>query len=428
MKTSLRFLIDAKRCEIADLQRLMQTSDLVNLIAGLVHALQRERGLTNLHLASGGARARDTLAQQRAVSDQHIESVRAAFDTLSSNAPGLPNGARLFARVAYALQGLAALDRLRQRIDGAEHTPALATTAYSRLIDGLLGVVFEAADSAADPAISRHLVASFNFSQGKEFAGQERAVGSAAFASGRASVDAQQRLLHLIDSQDRCMRAFAEFCGEALRARWQHAQQHEVIARIERMRRLLLTTPPGQALNPAESQHWFDACTQRLDAMRTIETELVAELKARCQQRLDAAAEELAALVHQLGNERDGSPAAADDFFADKPPAGHAAADAQAAPTEATLAPQVGRSVLELVREQTQRLQAMSAELDAVRASLNERKLIERAKGLLMAHRHLREDEAHRLLRETAMNQNKRLVDVADAVLAMADMLPIKGR
>jgi AmiR/NasT family two-component response regulator len=119
---------------------------------------------------------------------------------------------------------------------------------------------------------------------------------------------------------------------------------------------------------------------------------------------------------------------AAPEFLVARPRAGHAAAEQQVAPADAALAPQIGRSVLELVRAQTQRLQAMSAELDAVRASLNERKLIERAKGLLMAHRHLREDEAHRLLRETAMNQNKRLVDVAEAVLAMADMLPFKNR
>ena len=97
MNTSLRFLIDAKRCEMADLQRLMQTSDLVNLIAGLVHALQRERGLTNLHLASGGTRGRDALAEQRHLSDQHTETVRTAFDALATDAPTVPNGARLFA-------------------------------------------------------------------------------------------------------------------------------------------------------------------------------------------------------------------------------------------------------------------------------------------------------------------------------------------
>jgi hypothetical protein len=80
------------------------------------------------------------------------------------------------------------------------------------------------------------------------------------------------------------------------------------------------------------------------------------------------------------------------------------------------------RSVLELVQAQAQRLQAMSAELDTTRASLNERKLVERAKGLLMAQRQLSEAQAHKTLRQLAMNQNRRLVDVAEAVLALADL------
>jgi AmiR/NasT family two-component response regulator len=67
----------------------------------------------------------------------------------------------------------------------------------------------------------------------------------------------------------------------------------------------------------------------------------------------------------------------------------------------------------------------MSDELQTVRASLNERKVVERAKGLLMAHRRLSEDEAHKMLRQTAMNQKRRLVDVAESMLAMADYLPM---
>ena len=66
----------------------------------------------------------------------------------------------------------------------------------------------------------------------------------------------------------------------------------------------------------------------------------------------------------------------------------------------------------------------MSDELSTVRSSLNERKLIERAKGLLMARRNMGEEEAHKTLRQMAMNQKRRLVDVADALLTSADLLP----
>jgi len=76
------------------------------------------------------------------------------------------------------------------------------------------------------------------------------------------------------------------------------------------------------------------------------------------------------------------------------------------------------------VQAQARRLQSMGDELDSVRASLNDRKLVERAKGLLMAHRQLSEEEAHKAMRQMAMNQSRRLVEVAEAVLAVADVLP----
>ena len=65
----------------------------------------------------------------------------------------------------------------------------------------------------------------------------------------------------------------------------------------------------------------------------------------------------------------------------------------------------------------------MRDELDTVRATLNERKLVERAKGLLMAHRRLSEADAYKMLRQTAMNKDRRLVDVAESLLSMADYL-----
>ena len=65
----------------------------------------------------------------------------------------------------------------------------------------------------------------------------------------------------------------------------------------------------------------------------------------------------------------------------------------------------------------------MKEELDAIRSTLNERKLIERAKGLLMAHRRLSEEQAHRVLQQLAMSQSRRLVDIAEAVLATSDVL-----
>jgi two-component system, response regulator / RNA-binding antiterminator len=64
-------------------------------------------------------------------------------------------------------------------------------------------------------------------------------------------------------------------------------------------------------------------------------------------------------------------------------------------------------------------------ELDNAKQALEERKLIDRAKGILMAERKLSEADAYELLRKSAMNENCRLVDIAQSVLANAK--PIAG-
>ena len=431
MKSGLCFLIAAKRSEISQLQQLARTSALVNAMASLVHGLQRERGLSNVFLASGGQRQKAERLAQVADCQQLETDVRACFDALDTDRPQLEHGARLFSRIAYALHGLDALPYLRQQVARRAWTPTQATSAYIKLVAGLLAVVFEAADSAADPDVSRLLVALFNFMQGKEFAGQERATGSAALASGRATVQAQQRLLHLLDSQERCLQVFHDFASVGASGLWHHVQDMANLAELERLRRMLCTCAEGASLDPNLSSHWFEVCTQRLDSMRTVESRLANDLLVLCEHRMAAAERELAnyGLLQTQpqdhgGTTTDDQAAASALAFFDETPSSLPASVAGA--TDG-LGPELGRSILELVREQSQRLQTMGAELDTVRASLSERKLVERAKGLLMAHRHLGEEEAHKLMRHMAMNQNRRVVDVAEAVLAMADVLPYRA-
>ena len=431
MPSGLRFLIAAKRCEITELQQLARTSVLVNAVGRLIHGLQRERGLTNLHLASGDGQWAPALAQQIEDNAALQAAVVACFEAMDIPTSRLNHGARLFSRIAYALQGLDALPALRNRLRSEAWSAERATAAYVRLVGGLLAVVFEAADAASDPGISRRLVALFNFMQGKELTGQERATGAALFAAGQADAAAQQRLLRLIDSQERCLQVFQEFASPALYQAWLLTQRPEQQAPLERMRRVLCTAADGAPLDRQLSLAWFDANTVVIDAMKSIEDKLAVELLTLCESRIEASAAELAEFEALTGERALRPQADADLSFFEPSPS-----DPGPEHQTQTLAPvsssgfglQVDRSILELVQAQSQRLQAMGHELDTVRASLNERKLIERAKGLLMAHRHLSEEEAHKSMRQMAMNQNRRLIEVAEALLAMAEVLPAPQR
>lgn len=65
----------------------------------------------------------------------------------------------------------------------------------------------------------------------------------------------------------------------------------------------------------------------------------------------------------------------------------------------------------------------MRSELLAVKSALAERKTIDRAKGLLMQARGISEDEAYALLRKTAMDQGRKVADVAQALVTASDLL-----
>lgn len=62
-------------------------------------------------------------------------------------------------------------------------------------------------------------------------------------------------------------------------------------------------------------------------------------------------------------------------------------------------------------------------ELNVANTRLSERKIIERAKGLLMKQRGIDEEEAYGLLRNMAMNQNIRLATLAEQVVQAAKLL-----
>jgi len=70
---------------------------------------------------------------------------------------------------------------------------------------------------------------------------------------------------------------------------------------------------------------------------------------------------------------------------------------------------------------------ALRAQLNKAEQQLAGRKLIERAKGVLMAEAGLDEDAAYKRLRKLAMDRGKRLADVAQSVIDAQELLRLRG-
>ena len=75
-----------------------------------------------------------------------------------------------------------------------------------------------------------------------------------------------------------------------------------------------------------------------------------------------------------------------------------------------------------LLQQQSAKLAQTEQALSKAKQAINERKVIERAKGALMSRLGMSEEAAYRALQKAAMDHNKRLLDVAEATLAFSDI------
>jgi response regulator NasT len=81
------------------------------------------------------------------------------------------------------------------------------------------------------------------------------------------------------------------------------------------------------------------------------------------------------------------------------------------------------RSILDMTISRFNAFERLRLELEETKSALKERKVIEKAKGILMKSRDLDEEAAYELLRKTAMSSGRRIADVAEGLVNSYDLL-----
>src|ERR1700748_3647861 len=81
------------------------------------------------------------------------------------------------------------------------------------------------------------------------------------------------------------------------------------------------------------------------------------------------------------------------------------------------------KPILDLCVSRFNAFSKLQGELDRTKSALEERKVIERAKGILMKLKGLTEDEAYVLLRSTAMREKKKISEIAQSILTASELL-----
>lgn len=406
-------IVLAKQKNLNELKSISNSIRFVEVISQIIHQLQSERGASCLYLASSGkvfAEERiQILAKNNVLQDLFIK-----FNTdhifLNDKID-----AKQLNLITWILLGLDNLDLLRRKVSLLEVGFSDCFEAYNRLIGSLIGLIFEITDSTRHGKISRILVTFYNLIQGKESAGQERAVGSYMYGLGLAEADKQIKLSELIESQERSFELFYEFASTSLRAAWDNLNNNKAHEELLRYRHKLISTKTESAPLRFSSGTWFEICSCRLNAIGDMESTLIVEMKATIELMVGEAESDLKHLQNHLKNSQTAETTNLPNDVLMNPniplqsPYYFANYDlARAYPVE---------SILSVLQQQSEKITEMDIELSKVKKALSERKVIDQAKGLLMIKLSISESEAYQSMRSMAMEQNRKISEVAENIL-----------
>jgi hypothetical protein len=423
-----RFLYAAKLAELKTLKQLSDNCQLVTVICGVIHEFQKERGVSNVYLASMGMH----YLQRRFIQIQNSQNAQQLLMEILNRhyieSKQNTDNYRLLFSITLSLQGIDNLTKLRKSVEKHKITPLESTQAYCRLIGSLISIIFEAANISSDTGITMQLVALFNFIQAKEYAGQERAWGAIGFAESHFTEKIYHQLHQLQDSQIRSIDVFLEYTDTSHQTTWQTLIQNKVTDEVVKFRQLISQLRGGDPVSSEISEAWYESTTQRIDQMYLIESSLSQQLIAVSIRKVKESETELKA--HKTDMERQVYLAGSSDsplttlFKLDMPGLLGVNSGNEHNQAENSISPKKGnhlqKPIYDLLLKQSRRIEEMSGELDVAKQSLSDQKLVNRAKLLLIQQLKLSETEAHHKIQQAAMKKGLTLVGVAENIIKVS--------
>ncbi|HEY0291097.1 MAG TPA: ANTAR domain-containing protein [Hansschlegelia sp.] len=80
------------------------------------------------------------------------------------------------------------------------------------------------------------------------------------------------------------------------------------------------------------------------------------------------------------------------------------------------------KPILDMTISRFNAFSRLRAELEQAKSQLEERKIVDRAKGILMRSKNIGEEQAYALLRKVAMNEKKKIAEIAQSVVTAAEL------
>lgn len=213
-------------------------------ISRLVHETQKERGATAGYLGSKGKKFSDILPTQHGTTDTKIASVRQFLQGFDSKS----YGEQFSNQLNEALARFDQLGDIRSNVLGLNISAGKAIGFYTKTNAMLLGMVETMTALSDSGDISRNIAAYYNFLQGKERAGIERAVLSNTFASDTFGNGMFDKFRTLVSEQDTYASVFVSLATNDAKAFFEQKMDNAAVREVEKMRATAASYQQREAL------------------------------------------------------------------------------------------------------------------------------------------------------------------------------------
>jgi methyl-accepting chemotaxis protein len=256
------------------MQEMRKTEHLVGLsvrTGGLVHELQKERGLSSGFINAKGEKFKDELGKQRQATDDQFKQLD-AYLTVNVDAAAIVKPS-----LDAAVQQKARLAEIRSKVDslGIEGKDSFAF--YTGINYSYLDVVAAVGRSSRNPEIMRTAISYFAFSKVKEEMGKERATLNAVIAANAFNPETYQRTFGILSAQKSFLEVFKKFGSAASIAAYDEKEKSEQFKKVDELRNHVVSKGMDGNFGLAP-EDWFSAITAKIDLMKAIEDSMAKEI------------------------------------------------------------------------------------------------------------------------------------------------------
>lgn len=260
-----------------EMEELTKYTALSSVYSELVHELQKERAATAGFLTSKGLKFSNKLPNQRKLTSEKLKK-RSAY--WQSNKFDGNNIQQLNSKIEHQLNQLM---QIRKAVDEFAIATPDAISFYTKTNALLLSVSSITAEISANSEITKATGAYYDFIQGKERAGIERAVLTTTFASDAFAQGMYEKFITLVAEQNTYFAGFSVFANDKNRNTYQQGLNAPAIKEVAKLRSTAKKQASSGGFN-VDPNYWFEQSTKRINILKNIEDEISHALLAHAQE------------------------------------------------------------------------------------------------------------------------------------------------